>query len=161
MFSKIENLAPKKLIGKQLKMSFINNLTPVLWKSFMPRRREIQNTVSTDLYSMQVYDDTFDYLNLNPAKEFTKWAVIEVKNFENIPDGMQSYELSGGLYAVFIHKGAASEFAKTFNYIFGEWLPNSEYDVDNREHFEILQEGYSSTDPNAEEEIWIPIKRKS
>lgn len=161
MFSRIENLSPKKLVGKCLTMSFINDQTPILWRSFMPRRQEIQNIVSNDLYSMQIYGETLDYFNINPSKEFTKWAVIEVNNFENIPDGMQSYELSGGLYAVFIHKGTASEFAKTFKYIFGEWLPDSEYEVDNREHFEIINEGYSPTDPNSEEEVWIPIKPKA
>ncbi len=63
-----------------------------------------------------------------------------------------------GLYAVFIHKGDASTAPKTFEYIFGTWLPNSEYLLDNRPHFEILGEKYKNEDPNSEEEVWIPIK---
>jgi AraC family transcriptional regulator len=49
---------------------------------------------------------------------------------------------------------------KTFQYIFGTWLPNSEYVLDNRPHFEILGEKYKNDDPTSEEEIWIPIKAK-
>jgi AraC family transcriptional regulator len=45
-------------------------------------------------------------------------------------------------------------------YIFGEWLPNSSYELDTREHFEILSEGYRPDDRDAEEEIWIPIRKK-
>ncbi|MFT5513068.1 MAG: AraC family transcriptional regulator, partial [Bacteroidia bacterium] len=50
---------------------------------------------------------------------------------------------------------------KTFGYIFGEWIPNSIYDIDSRPHFEILGDKYKNDHPNSEEEIWIPIKEKS
>jgi AraC family transcriptional regulator len=59
-----------------------------------------------------------------------------------------------------LHKGAASDGPKTFQYIFGTWLPDSEYLIDNRPHFEILGEKYKNEDPTSEEEIWIPIKPK-
>ncbi len=39
-------------------------------------------------------------------------------------------------------------------------LPNSEYELENRPHFEVLGEKYKNNDPNSEEEIWIPIKKK-
>jgi AraC family transcriptional regulator len=71
---------------------------------------------------------------------------------------MESFILTGGLYAVFIHKGAASEGKRTFSYIFGPWLPASEYSIDDRPHFEILGKKYKNEDPCSEEEIWIPIK---
>jgi AraC family transcriptional regulator len=73
---------------------------------------------------------------------------------------MESFLLTGGLYAVFIHKGSASAGPKTFQYIFGTWIPNSIYDVDNRPHFEILGNKYKNEDPDSEEEVWIPIKLK-
>jgi AraC family transcriptional regulator len=73
---------------------------------------------------------------------------------------MESFTLKGGLYAVFLHKGAASTGQKTFQYIFEMWLPNSGYLLDNRPHFEILGAKYKNEDPNSEEEVWIPIKQK-
>jgi predicted transcriptional regulator YdeE len=92
--------------------------------------------------------------------EFEKWAAAEVSDFDSIPENMEPYVLQGGLYAVFMHKGAASTGFKTFQFIFGTWLPQSEYELDNREHFEILGEKYKNEDPDSEEEIWIPIKHK-
>ncbi|MFN3487970.1 MAG: GyrI-like domain-containing protein [Emticicia sp.] len=156
----IKTLPTKKLIGKKLEMSYINNRTGELWRSFMPRRKEISNNIGSDLYSMQIYNGIFDFQNFNPNDIFTKWAAVEVADFERIPDKMENYILVGGLYAVFTHKGSSLDFQRTFQYIFGVWLSNSEYNVDDREHFELLGEKYKNESPDSEEEIWIPIKQR-
>lgn len=160
MNPEIRTLPTKKLIGKSLEMSYVNNRTGELWRSFMPKRKEISNTISTELYSMQIYHRIFNFQNFNPNDIFTKWAAVEVSNFEEIPEEMSSYTLDGGLYAVFTHRGSSLDFQRTFQYIFGEWLPNSDYTVDDREHFELLGEKYKNESPDSEEEIWIPIKLK-
>lgn len=154
----IKTLLTKQLIGKRLEMSYVNNRTGELWRSFMPRRKEISNNISTELYSMQIYNGVFDFQNFNPSDTFTKWAAIEVTDFEQIPEGMESYVLAGGLYVVFTHKGSSLDFQRTFQYIFGVWLPNSNYQIDDREHFELLGEKYKNESPDSEEEIWVPIK---
>lgn len=161
MEPRIETLAPKKLVGLNLEMSFANNRTPELWRSFMPRRKEITNSVTTDLISMQVYGPTFDFTNFDPTAPFTKWATTEVGNFDAIPEGMEGFELPGGLYVVFLHVGDASTGPQIFGYIYGVWLPNSSFELDNRPHFELLGEKYKNNDPSSEEEIWIPIKHKA
>jgi AraC family transcriptional regulator len=159
MNPRIETIPRKKLIGKSMTMSFSNNKTAELWKSFMPRRKEIQNNIGTELYSMQLYAPMFFNI-FNPNIEFEKWAAIEVTDFDTIPADMETFTLPGGLYAVFLYKGAAGTAVDTFQYILGTWLPNSEYSLDNRAHFEILGEKYKKDDPDSEEEIWIPIKLK-
>jgi AraC family transcriptional regulator len=156
MTPKIEILLEKKLIGKRLQMSLANNKTQELWQSFMPRRTEIKNAVGSDLYAVQVYDATY-FEAFNPNAIFEKWATLEVTDFDSIPAEMESFTLSGGLYAVFEHKGHSTAI---FDYIFRDWIPNSEYDLDQRPHFEILGAKYKKEDPNSEEEIWIPIKNK-
>ena len=161
MTPRIELLLEKKLVGKRIRMSFANDKTGELWRSFMPRRKEITNAVTTDLLSLQVYEKPLTYADFTPTTEFEKWALVEVVDFETIPDGLEAFTLPGGLYAVFLYKGASSEFAETFHYIFGTWLPNSEYTLDNRPHFEILGEKYKNNDPTSEEEIWVPIIKKA
>lgn len=159
MQPKIENINKRIFIGKNIRMCLSNNKTVELWKSFMPKRKEIQNNLNFNLYSLQIYSlDYFD--NYDPNKEFEKWALIEVSDFSFIPNGMKSYTLEGGLYAVFGYRGLNSD-TKIFDYIFREWIPNSEYLVDNRPHFEIMGEKYKNNDPNSEEEIWVPIKKKN
>lgn len=156
---RIENLRPKKLIGQRLTMTFSNNKTPDLWRSFMPRRKDIENAISPDLISMQVYDSSFSFSQFDMYAEFNKWAAIEVSDFEIVPEGMESFVLEGGLYVVFEYKGLSTD-PSIFQYIYGIWIPNSEYQLDHRPHFEILGEKYKNLDPDSEEEIWIPIKRK-
>jgi AraC family transcriptional regulator len=155
----IETLKEKKLTGKRMRMSLSNNRTGELWRSFMPRRKEIANAIGTALYSMQVYDPLY-FKNFNPAAEFEKWAAMEVKDFNAVPHGMDTITLPGGLYAVFLHRGAASTGPETFQYIFGTWLPASGYVLDHRPHFELLGEKYRNDDPDSEEEFWIPVKPK-
>ncbi|GAL85803.1 transcription activator effector binding protein [Sporocytophaga myxococcoides] len=138
-------------------MSLKENKTVELWRSFMPLRNRIINPVSSDLFSLQIYQHINDYMN--PESEFVKWAAMEVSDNMEIPQGMDSYYLSGGLYAVFLHKGGPQNFRETFHFIFNEWMPVSGYIVDHREHFELLGEKYKNNEPESEEEIWIPIKR--
>lgn len=155
MNPRIEVLPERKLIGKRIKMSLANNKTAELWRSFMPRRKEIKNNRSNELISMQVYDQSLDLGNFNQV--FEKWAAVEVSDFDSIPNEMEPFVLSGGLYAIFLYKGSSTD-SRIFQYIFGTWLPNSGYTLDNRPHYEILGEKYKNADPNSEEEICIPIK---
>ena len=160
MTPKIKILPEKKLIGQRIRMSLSNDKTPELWRGFMPRRKEVINPVTTDLFCLQAFDTALEFKDYNQETVFDKWAAIEVANFDAVPAGMETYNLPGGLYAVFLHKGAAEAGARTFKYIYETWLPNSDYVFDNRAQFEILGEKYKNDDPTSEEEIWIPIKIK-
>jgi AraC family transcriptional regulator len=156
MFLRIETIEPKKLIGKKIRMTFADNRTPQLWRSFMPFQKEIKNRVSSDLISMQVHDSKIELQN--PDVEFEKWAAAEVTDFGHVPEGMETFELQGGLYAVFLHRGPASTGEKTFRYIIEEWLPKSDYVSDIRPHFEIIGIKYKNESIDSEEEIFIPVK---
>lgn len=160
MILRIETLNEKKLIGNRIRMRLSNNRTGELWRDFMPRRKEIKNSVNADLFSIEIYDRSLDFKDFNPDTEFEKWAAVEVSDFDTIPKNMETHVLKGGLYAVFIYKGDANDFQSTFEYIFRTWLPTSDYVLDDRAHFEIMGEKYKLNDPNSEEEIWIPIKMK-
>jgi AraC family transcriptional regulator len=152
-------LSEKKLIGMRMMMSFGDNKTGELWRAFMPRRKEITNAFSNELVSMQIYPCSHDFSKFSPAAKFEKWAAVEVSNFDIVPQGMERTLLPAGLYAVFIHKGSSRD-TSVFQYILGTWLPNSEFQIDERPHFEILGEKYKNDDPESEEEIWIPIRNR-
>jgi AraC family transcriptional regulator len=154
---RIETLPEKKIVGKRIKMSFSNNKTRELWRSFMPVRREIKNIIGSELFSIEVYEPLY-FNNFNPEKEFDKWAAVEVTDFEKVPDDMDTLILPRGLYAVFIHKGAAGKGPETYRYIFGTWLPASDFLLDDRPHFAVMGEKYKNDDPDSEEEVWIPVK---
>jgi AraC family transcriptional regulator len=146
-----------KLIGKNLSFSYANYRIGELWSSFMPRRNEIKNIIGTELYNIQINPVGFSF---QPNEEFVKWTAVAVSSFDFVPDGMETLEIPAGLYAVFNYKGDASGAQAFFSTIFTVWLPNSDYVLDSRPHFEILGEKYKKDCPTSEEEIWIPVKKK-
>ena len=90
MFNRIEKLQEKKLAGQSLKMSLLENRTFELWSGFMPLRKQVTNQMGTALFSMQVYDQHLNFKDFNPSTTFSKWAAVEVSNFDNIPETLSS-----------------------------------------------------------------------
>jgi AraC family transcriptional regulator len=158
MNPRILTVPEKKLVGKRIRMTLSANRTTELWQSFIPRRKEIRNKINTELISVEIYDQNLDFKDFSPTTEFEKWAAVEVSAYDEIPIEMDVLNMPGGLYAVFRFVGAANNFASTFHYIFGTWLPESVYTLDTRPHFEVMGEKYKGNDPTSEEDIWIPIK---
>ena len=159
MKPRIEILPEKKFIGKKVRMSFLNNKSYDLWKSFMPYRKQITNNIGPELYSIEVYEPGY-FNNFDQGREFEKWAAIEVTSPCLVPEGLETFATFGGLYAVFLHHGAASDGPKTYRYIFEIWLPDSVYFIDDRPHFAIMGEKYKGDSPDSEEELWIPVRKR-
>ena len=157
MLPEIRELPGKLLAGVCRRTSFVNDGTSELWREFRSREGEIEGRVGDESYSVKVYDSAYSFSEFDAAAEFVKWAAAEV--IRRI-DGLNTLEIPVGKYAVFAHRGPASDAPKTFGYIFGEWLPNSDHELDLRPHFEVLPKGYNPFDPNATEEIWIPLRTK-
>lgn len=155
---RIETISEKKLIGKRLTMSFTHYNIGELWQSFVPRRKEITNNLTNNLVSIVIYGPQH-FIDFKQTNEFERWAAVEVPDFESVPTGMETFTLPGGLYAVFDYKGSGTDHS-IFQYIFGTWLPASNYILSNRPHFEVLGDNYRNNDPLSEEQIWIPIQPK-
>jgi len=159
MFLRTEISKEKKLIGMRKRISFVKYTVYELWRNFMPRRNEIKN-INTEYISLEVYNDVNFFSPFNPASEFEKWAAVEVADYNFVPEGMETLTVPSALYAVFLHKGTTEEAQKTYGYIFTEWLPKSDYVLDNRPHFAVMGAKYKNNDPESEEEIWVPVKKK-
>jgi AraC family transcriptional regulator len=157
MEPKMTVLTEKMLVGKKMTMSLLQNRTQELWQQFMRARKDIPNLAGDHKFSLQQYAPGH-FEQFSPATEFVKWAAMEVTNFDSVPEGMETLVLPGGLYAVFQYKGSSSAGAQVFGYIFGEWLPKSDYVLDDRPHFELLGEKYRNDDADSEEEIWVPVR---
>jgi AraC family transcriptional regulator len=152
---RFETIVVKKLVGMRRTLSLAHFNEGELWQTFLPHLKEVSITTSTNLISLAVYPPEY-FTNFNPENLFERWAAVEVADFSNIPDAMEKMELSEGLYAVFHYKGLNTDYA-IFQYIYGTWLPNSGYMLDDRPHFEVLGDKYKNNDPSSEEEIWIPV----
>lgn len=157
----VKHITVKKLVGIKVSTSLADDKTSLLWKRFMSSREAIRNEKNSDLFSVQVYGENFIEGEFDTNSVFEKWAAMEVENHDFIPKGLQKLEIPEGDYAVFTHHGTAQQFAETSRFIFEEWLPNSDYRLEPRPHFEVLGKEYKGPEnPESEEKIWIPIKKK-
>lgn len=143
------------IVGIHKAVSLVDGQIAALWQSFMPRKHEIQGLESTDLYSVAVYPETY-FSAFNPATKFERWAGLQVQDESEIPEEMAQLVIPANTYAVIDYKGLSTD-PTVFNWIHAEWLPNSEYQLVDAPHFEVLGARYMNNDPNSEEEIWIPV----
>ena len=150
---RIAIIEPKKLIGFSITTSFQDDKTQIVWRKFMMRRNEIVNQTSNQLFSLQIYPENF-----TANQTFRKYALAEVSDFDNIPNNFDTFELESGKYLVFSYKGKAENGPEIFRYIFQNFIPENQFEVDNRPHFEIFGDDYNPNSDSAEEEIWIPIR---
>lgn len=157
MIPEIKIFPSKKFIGQKITMNYSNNLTGQLWRNFMPIKREIQNTVGQELYSIEIYPEHF-FDVFNPHVNFDKWAAVEVSQLDAIPENMQTLIVPEGKYAVFLYKGKPENAVPFFNNIFSNWLPEQQLEVDDRPHLAIMGEKYKNNSDESEEEIWIPVR---
>ncbi|MBU9712375.1 AraC family transcriptional regulator [Evansella tamaricis] len=76
----------------------------------------------------------------------------------NIPEGYTEWEVKPSLWAVFKCIGENSDcIADTWNKIFKEFLPGSEYEMLDDTDFELYSEDFPS---DCFCEIWIPVQKK-
>ncbi|MEY2963599.1 MAG: hypothetical protein RL754_860 [Bacteroidota bacterium] len=141
------------LCGVSAPMS-LRSFTPwTLWPKVMHQLSQVSNRCNGDLISLRSFDG-IPVFGPTADPSFTYWGGVEV-NGEN--EGFEHRSIPGGLYAVFHYQGLSSDSA-IWRYIYGQWLPSSDYELDDRPHFERLGSKYKNNDPLSEEDIYIPIR---
>jgi AraC family transcriptional regulator len=157
MNPKIIQISETLVVGVKKRMSLAEDATFLLWSSFMPRRKEITQTVNSSFISMTVYDSNFNINQFTPHTQFDKWACVEISSSESLPNDFETYTIPAGTYAVFVFKGLPQMAPQFFQKIFMEWLPKSGYNLADGPHFAVMGEKYKNNDPESEEEIYIPL----
>jgi len=161
---RIEVLQELHLLGKSIRTNLDENRTFELWSNFMPYvvAYKKQNGIrELDLFSIEVFDPGQDFSRFRLKTFFMKWAALQKSDTFSTPDEFDEIVIPEGKYAVFLHKGLASLFSETLNFIHAKWLPNSEFKLDDRPHFEIMGDKYFGPEhPDSIEEVWVPISLK-
>ncbi len=160
MEPKIVDMPRRTLAGLRIQTSLSENRTRELWQQFRALANGIPYAVGDCSFSVEIYPQGFRMEHLTPVTLFEKWAAVEVASFDSIPEPLELLTLEGGLYAVFVHRGTPADFPKTAARIFGQWLPAYAYELDDRPHFEIMGPAYRPDDPEAEEEVWVPVRKR-
>lgn len=148
-------LGPIHLIGISLYFETweVNDLTGP-WKYFESNISSIQNRIKPEkYYQMQTW-------SFNNNKETISFFIaLEVENINEIPVCFSAKKLPKQKYLKFLHKGYANEVGLTYQYIYDEWLPDSEYRLPyfyNFEYYGDLHKG--PCDKDSISEIYIPVE---
>ena len=155
---KISTIAEIKLIASKCDMSFAEDKTGQLWRSFSPAIKNIPNKKNHFKYSVQIFPNSNFFKNFDPTTTFQKYAAVEADISENLPENLEVLIIPAGLYAIFTYIGKPSEAEKTFYYIYYQWLKESGFALDERPHFAIMGDKYIGEHPDSEEELFIPIR---
>jgi AraC family transcriptional regulator len=156
---RIVEFPPRLVAGMRVSMSLTDDRTFVLWNNFMKQRSSLANVAGSELYSIRSYSPGY-FRSFDPSAAFDKWAAAPVDSDDALPAGMQSLNIPGGEYAVFTYKGTSEMAGPFYEYVYMKWLPSSGYILDDRPHFEIMGPRYRHGDPDSEEDVYIPVRRK-
>ena len=129
-----------------------------LWGKFRRSLAEMGAHQSGPFFNITCYDPGFEMRNFGPNTAFDRLAAVEVSTGSVAVPHMEIFQIPPGKYARFIHEGPAATFPESLRHFYGAWLPHSGYQLADRPHFEILGPEYRPDDPQAREEVWIPVQ---
>jgi AraC family transcriptional regulator len=127
-----------------------------LWLRFNPRRKEITQRKQGVAYGLvlspsgSMIEDTLPYV-----------ASVEVEsNPAAIPEGFELVEIKPQLYATFEKKGLADKTRMSMDYIYGFWLPQSDFKRAKGYDIEIFDHRLRLDQPDSVSVYCIPIEPK-
>lgn len=157
----IKEIESISIVGASTYTSIANNAIYKLWEDFMPDAQRIENRTDEDFYELSPCDADFNEEEFTMDTLFKKVAGVRVNESFVVPEGMAKYTIDQGKYAIFVHKGYIKDIQITYDYIHKTWLPNSNYNADDRISFEKYGPAYlGHENPESELEIYLPIIEK-
>ncbi|KKJ77222.1 hypothetical protein WH95_09275 [Kiloniella litopenaei] len=129
---------------------------PDLWEKVVGRHTEITHSKNSRAYGL--------CLKGSP-ENFTYMAAFEVDDLNNIPTGMEGLVIEEADYAVFTFtiddkSPIGEQFSNVYQGIWGNWLPNSDYDYADTPDFELYDDRFDGSSATGEVDIWIPVTKK-
>lgn len=160
MKPEIKTLEAFQVVGMKTLTSLKNNKLPQLWIQFLQRVPEIKHRIIPEIsVGLCMNDSNFDISTFTDDTEYESMTAVIVDSDRDIPNGMLSKQISGGKYAVFTHIGSLQTLSETYDFIWGKWLPNSEFEVDSRDDFEWYDQQFLGPEhPESKMFIYIPVK---
>ena len=155
MFSRIERKEAFTVVGTQVTAPCecpSPHIPPIVCEYFK-NRAAVKNIVSDLEYGVNVPQEGY---------KFTYTFGQEVSKVEDIPEGMFATEVEAADYVVITHKGPMKTLGDSYKYLFGTWLPQSDYKNVRKPHVEVYGKDFKGAD-NEESvmEIWCPIVKKT
>ena len=123
---------------------------PALWQRFAPNIGNIPGQEGAVTYGV-CYDGNQETGAIHYMAGVATRAPHECAGFELC-------EVAAARYAVFTHEGSLTHVHETVDYIFGEWLPNSDHEAASTPDFERYDERFDPMNDLGEFEYWVPLR---
>ncbi|MCD4701795.1 MAG: GyrI-like domain-containing protein [Candidatus Aegiribacteria sp.] len=121
-----------------------------LWEEFVHRIDEIPRySFKDDAYGVLLgYDET--------TGEFSYLACVQFDMTGPLPDGMMELSIPDGEYAVFTFP--FDKLDMIYDYIYGEWLPLSDYTHGNGYDFEFYPEDFIPSEEGVLMQLYVSVE---
>lgn len=123
---------------------------PSQWQRFLPHFGYIAGQIGRTAYGVRC--------NSDDAENFDYVCGAEVEHFSGIPSEWRCLRIPEQTYAVFVQRDHISTIRATWNMIWNQWLPNSNFEVVDAPDFERYGENFNSLTGTGGFEVWIPIR---
>jgi AraC family transcriptional regulator len=127
-----------------------NSQIPAQWQEFTSYIGTISGQIDENTYGVGYNSDDegrIDYL-----------CGVEVADFANLPSKLDGVRLPQQRYAVFTHRDHVSTINHTWNIIWGQWLPQSEYTAVDAPFFECYGENFNPLSGMDGCDLWVPVQ---
>ena len=122
---------------------------PAQWQRFAGFIGQLRAQVGTTTYG--VCHNTDDEGNMDYL------CAVQVGDFSALPPELSRLRIAPRRYAVFFHRGHVSAIRPTWNAIWNDWLPQSNYVAADAPLIERYDDRFDSQSGNGGLEIWLPI----
>lgn len=123
---------------------------PAQWQRFTPYIGTIPGQTGVGTYGVGYNGDdegNIDYL-----------CGVEVTDFSDLPAELDHIRIPEQRYAVFSHRDHVSTIQRTWDALWSEWLPQSNYTVADAPFFEYYGEKFDPVTGMGGIELWVPVK---
>lgn len=157
---RIVELPERKYVGLEIDMpshlEAAEKIIPLLvstWLEFNKRKNEIKHRVGKTSFGIAKSEGKFNEENM-----MRYLSAVEVTDFEDTPDGLSTYTIPATRYAAFENIGLGDKTAYTIAYIYGTWLPQSQYKRAPGDDLELFDHRFDLRSEDSISEYFIPIK---
>ena len=150
-----------KIAGLRGTTSLSDNRLPALWEEFLRLHKGLKDLFLPSGAGYGICETQQTTYTQDGDILFAVMVGSPVDDFDHLPPALSLEQkvLRAGRYAVFTHRGTFANLVKTYQYIFGTWLPTAGVELDDREDFEVYEREVLSFDDSSNEvKIFIPIK---
>ncbi|MGB5745937.1 MAG: AraC family transcriptional regulator [Desulfobacterales bacterium] len=125
-----------------------------LWEKFWQAASKAGKKVET----AACYGACFHDIDMRNREVFDYYVGIKVNQLTEVPKGMKTVRLPENTYALFTHRGPISEIELTYDRIYGNWLPLTNYTPTMDLDIIVVDHRFSVQGTDSEVDILIPIQ---